>query len=81
MYYRILFTPLRFLVVVHTLGTIILLGKFLISQELRVHTLGVDVLGLLGLFNTITVSLVGVVMGTCILLLCIAEKKWRLMGM
>jgi hypothetical protein len=54
---------------VHTLGTIILLRKFLISQELWVHALSVDVLGLLGLLNTITVSLVGIVVGTCILLL------------
>jgi hypothetical protein len=54
---------------VHTLGTIVLFGKFLISQELGVHAFRVDILGFLGLLDTVTVSLVGVVVRASILLL------------
>ena len=53
----------------HTLGTIVLFGKFLISQELGVHAFRVDILGFLGLLDTVTVSLVGVVVRASILLL------------
>ena len=53
----------------HTLGTIVLFGKFLISQELGVHAFRVDILGFLGLLDTVTVSLVGGVVCASILLL------------
>lgn len=52
-----------------TLGSIVLLGKLLVSQKLWVHASGVDVLGLLGLLNTVGVSLCGIVMCACVLLL------------
>lgn len=53
----------------HTLGAIVLLGKFLVPKKLWIHSLGRNVLGSLGLLNTIGVSLVRIVMSTCVLLL------------
>lgn len=51
----------------HTLGTVVFLGKLLVSQKLWVHSSGVDSLSSLGLLDTIGVSLVGIVMGACVL--------------
>jgi hypothetical protein len=51
------------------LEPVVLFGKFLISQELGVHAFRVDILGFLGLLDTVTVSLVGGVVCASILLL------------
>ena len=40
-------------VVVHSLGSIVLLGEPLVSEELRVHALGVGELGALGLLDAV----------------------------
>ena len=59
----------------NTLGTIVLLAKLLVSQELRVHSFGRNVLGTLLFLDTIGVSLVGVVMGTRVLGLFVVRES------
>jgi len=53
----------------NTLGFIVLLTIFLVSQEFRIHAFGWHVLGPLLLLDTIGVSLVGIIMRTSVLLL------------
>ncbi len=48
---------------------VVLLGILLVSKELGAHTLGGNVLSALLLLNTVGVSLVGIIVGTSILLL------------
>jgi len=71
----------------NTLGFIVLLTIFLVSQEFRIHAFGWHVLGPLLLLDTIGVSLVGIIMRTSVLLLhhcsslrCVKIrcKWWRL---
>ena len=53
----------------HTLGTVVFLGEFLVSEELRVHSSCGDESGPLRLLDTVGVSLVGIVVCTRVLLL------------
>jgi hypothetical protein len=53
----------------HSLGTIVFLGKLLVSQKLGVHTLATHVTVASGLLNAVGMCLVRVVMRTCVLLL------------
>jgi hypothetical protein len=53
----------------NTLGFVVFLGKFLVSQKLGVHASLRNILGSLGLLDTVGVSLVGFVVRTSVLLL------------
>ena len=50
-------------------ATIVFLGKFLVSQELGVHSFAAHVLTALGLFDAIGMRLLCAVVRTCVLLL------------
>ena len=60
---------IEFYLIMHTLGTIVFLGEFLVSEELRVHSSCGDESGSLRLLDTVGVSLVGIVVCTRVLLL------------
>ena len=53
----------------HSLGTIVFLGKLLVSQKLGVHTLATHVTVASSLLNAVGMCLVRVIMRTCVLLL------------
>lgn len=53
----------------HTLGTIVFLGKFLVSQKFGVHASCRNIFALLGFLDPVGVSLLGVVVCTSVLLL------------
>jgi hypothetical protein len=53
----------------HSLGTIVFLGKLLVSQKLGVHTLATNVTVASSLLDAVGVCLVRVIMRTCVLLL------------
>jgi hypothetical protein len=53
----------------HSLGTIVFLGKLLVSQKLGVHTLATHVAIASGLLNAIGMCLVRIVMRASVLLL------------
>jgi hypothetical protein len=59
------------LLLMHSLGTIVLFGKFLVPKKLGVHSLGRNKLASLGLLDSVSVSLVRIIMRTGILLLLI----------
>lgn len=68
----------------NTLGFIVLLTIFLVSQEFRIHAFGWHVLGPLLLLDTIGVSLVGIIMRTSVLLLWLylyfrskSNERWQ----
>jgi hypothetical protein len=59
----------------NTLGTVVFLGKFLVSQKLGAHASCVNKLAWPGLFDAIGMSLLRVVMRTRILRLSCTKRK------
>ena len=65
------------LVIVYPLRIIVLLRKLLVSQELGVHSLLVNIPSLLPLLDPVGVSLVRVVVRASVLLLQFRRKKQK----
>lgn len=85
--YSIIYQRSVLLLLVHTLGIVVFLGKFLVSEKLGVHSSCGHILCPLGLLDAVGVSLVRRVMRTRVLLLLVGanekvegsdEVKWEM---